>query len=94
MSKFQALPSLSKAATANGFGVLCIRNADGERFTIVQMNAAGLAALGARGIRLGGPLTEAELREQLEAAGFPDDKIDAGILIARQWATTITVRTH
>src|SRR5437773_2234740 len=84
----KSLPSWREAAEANGFGILCIRGEDGERFTIVARDRARLDEFTARGLQVGLPCTEPELRAQLTQAGFSDPDTEAGIQLSRDWATT------
>ena len=77
------LPSWRETADSLGFGVLCIRSPEGERFTFAltkDMAKIPIAAL----------LSESELRHQVARAGFSQADIDTGIQVARAWATTVT----
>jgi hypothetical protein len=90
----ESLPSWRKAAEAHGFGILCIKNADGERFTIAPVDPGRVAELIAKGVKAGVPLSENDVRSQLAQAGFFDADITKGIALAREWATTWTVKSH
>jgi hypothetical protein len=82
-------PSWRKAAEANGFGILCIKGTDGERFSIALLDAGRFSKFAARGLRAGLSMTETELRAQLVQAGFSEPDIEAGIQLSRDWATLI-----
>ena len=85
-----ALPSWRRAADANGFGILCIRSTEGERFAIGSTDPMKVADLSEKGFRVGVWVPEEELRGQLAHAGFSEHDIEASIQLARDWATTIT----
>ena len=84
-------PSWREAATAQGFGVLCVLLPEGERFTFILTDATKVREQGFRAIET--LLSESELRAQLTQVGFSDAGIEAGIQVARAWATTMTRKT-
>lgn len=84
-------PSWRQAADAQGFGVLCVRLPEGERFTFILTDATKVREHGFRAIET--LLSESELRAQLTLVGFSDADIEAGIQVARTWATTMIRRT-
>ncbi len=86
----KSLPSWRQALVGHGFGILCIRDSEGERFTIAAADATKVASLNEQGFRAGALISEVELRAQLTGAGFSEADIEAGIQLARDWATTIT----
>ena len=75
---------------ARGFGILCIRGAEGERFTVGVTDAARATALNEQGLRPWTMVPEDEVREKLVYAGFSESDVEAAIQLARDWATTIT----
>ena len=84
-------PSWRQAADLQGFGVLCVRLPEGERFTFILTDATKVNELGFRAIET--LLSETELRAQLTQAAFSDADVEAGIQVARTWATTMIRRT-
>jgi hypothetical protein len=78
------------AAASNGFGGLCLRVVEGERFTFVLTDEAKAREHGFRAVEA--LLLEHELRAQLAQAGFADPVIETGIHVVRLWATTMTRR--
>jgi hypothetical protein len=86
------LPSWRNAAEANGFGILCIRGPEGERFTIGPVDSTKVATLQAQGFRIGVLVSEAEVRVQLTQAGFSEPDIEASLQLSRDWATTTVTR--
>jgi hypothetical protein len=86
----KSLPSWRKAADANGFGILCIRGPEGERFVIGPTDPTKVTALCEKGFRVGVWVPENELRAQLAQAGFSEPDIEASIQLSRDWATTVT----
>jgi hypothetical protein len=88
------LPSWREAAEARGFGVLCVNDRHGERFTIAPVDRARSAEFAARGVRMGIAMTEAQLRDELANAGLSAVEIVAAIRLSRDWATTWTSGTN
>jgi len=79
-------PSWRDVAISNGFGVLCVHLPE-ERFTYVLTDPLSIRAHGFRAVEA--LLSEGELRAQLAQLGFPETKVEAGIHVARAWATTM-----
>lgn len=84
------LPSWREAMQAKGFGILCIRGPEGERFAIGAADPAQAATLQRQGFQVGTLVSEAELRAQFAQAGFSESDIEATIQFSRDWATTVT----
>ena len=84
------LPSWHDVAAFNGFGILCVRFPEGERFTFMFTDAEKVREYGFRAVET--LLLEHEVRAQLAQAGFPEPTIETGIQVARTWTTTITRR--
>ena len=76
----------------HGFGVLCIRDAEHERFIVIPAGDENVALLQQRGFRLWKPETEASVSQQLASGGVSPEEIRSAIHLARDWATTVTRR--
>jgi hypothetical protein len=86
----KSLPSWREAATATGFGILCIKSEKGEWFTVSAVNEMKVAILADVGLRPGLLVSEAELLEKLVLASMPETDAHAWIRLSRDWATTFT----
>ena len=86
----KSLPSWREAATATGFGILCIKSEKGEWFTVSLVNELKVAILADVGLRAGVMVPEAELRKKLALTSMPETDADAWIQLSRDWATTVT----
>lgn len=83
-------PSWREAATATGFGILCIKSEKGECFTVSAVNAMKTAILADVGLRPGVMVSEAELLKKLAFTSMPETDAQAWIRLSRAWATTFT----
>jgi len=83
-------PSWREAATATGFGILCIKSEKGEWFTVSLVNEMKVAILADVGLRPGVMVSEAELLKKLALTSMPKTDADAWIRLSRDWATTLT----
>lgn len=86
----KSLPSWREAATATGFGILCIKREKGEWFTVSAVNEMKLAILADVGLRPGVMVSEAELLKKLAVISLPETDALAWIRLSREWATTVT----
>ena len=83
-------PSWREAATATGFGILCIKSEKGESFTVSSVNEMKVAILSDVGLRPGVMVSEAELLKKLALISLPETDALAWIRLSRDWATTFT----
>jgi predicted RNA-binding protein (virulence factor B family) len=86
----KSAPSWREAATATGFGILCLKSEKGEWFTISMVNEVKIGILADVGLRPGVMVSEAELLEKLALAALPETGARAWIQLSRDWATTFT----
>ena len=86
----KSLPSWREAATATGFGILCINSEKGEWFTVSAVNEMKVAILADAGLRPGVMVSEAELLKKLALISMPETDADVWIQLSRDWATTFT----
>jgi hypothetical protein len=82
--------SLAASVEERGFGVLCVRDSQAERFIIIPAEKANAADLIQQGLRLWELVSEADALAQLTLAGLTESDIDAVMNLAREWATTVT----
>lgn len=83
-------PSWREAATATGFGILCIKSEKGEWFTVSAVNEMKAAILADVGLRPAVMVSETELLKKLALISMPETDADAWIRLSRDWATTFT----
>ena len=83
-------PSWREAATATGFGILCIKSEKGEWFTVSAVNEKKAATLADVGLRPFVMVSETELLEKLALTSMPEADAFAWIRLSRDWATTFT----
>ena len=83
-------PSWREAATATGFGILCIKNEKGEWFTVSAVSEMKGAVLADIGLRPGVMVSEAELLKKLALTSMPETDAHEWIRLSRDWATTFT----
>ena len=86
----KSLPSWREAATANGFGVLCIKSEKGEWFTVSMVNETKASILANVGLRPGVMVSEADLLKKLALTQMPKTDAHGWIQLSRDWATTFT----
>jgi hypothetical protein len=86
----KSLPSWREAATAAGFGILCIKSEKGEMFTVSAVDEMRAPILADAGLRPGVMVSEADLLRKLALAQMPETDAHAWIRLSRDWATTIT----
>jgi hypothetical protein len=86
----RSLPSWREAATANGFGVLCVKSEKGEWFTVSMVNETKAAVLANVGLHPGAMVSEADLLKKLGLTQMPEADAHAWIRLSRDWATTFT----
>ena len=82
------LPSWQDLAASNGFGVLCLRFPEGERFTFIITDPPKVREHGLRAIEV--LLLESELRAHLALAHFSETTVEESVRVARTWATSTT----
>jgi hypothetical protein len=83
-------PSWREAATANGFGVLCIKSEKGEWFTVSLVNEIKAPILADAGLYPCVMVSEADLLKKLALTQMPEADAHTWIRLSRDWATTIT----
>jgi hypothetical protein len=84
----KSLPSWREAAAATGFGILCLRNEDGEWFTVSAVNETKVGILADVGLHPGVMVSEIELLKKLTQAAMSEADANAWIGLAQKWATT------
>lgn len=82
-------PSWREAATATGFGILCIKDEKGEWFTVSAVHERKRDILADVGLRPGVMVPEAELLQKL-ALTMLETEVHEWIQLSREWATTVT----
>ena len=83
-------PSWREAATATGFGILCIKSEQGEWFTVSMVNETKGPILADVGLHPGVMVPEADLLKKLALTPMPETDAHAWIRLSRDWFTTFT----
>lgn len=84
----KSLPSWREAAAATGFGILCLRDEDGEWFTVSAVNETKVGILAEVGLHPGVMVSEIELLKKLTQAAMSEADANAWIGLSQKWATT------
>lgn len=90
----KSLPSWREAATATGFGVLCIKSEKGEWFTVSAVNEMKAPILASVGLRPGVMVSEVDLLTKLVLTQMHETDAHEWIRLSRDWATTFTYSKH
>ena len=86
----KSLPSWREAATATGFGVLCINSEKREWFTVSLVSEVKAPILADAGLRPGVMVSEAEMLKKLAITQMPEVDAHEWIRLSREWVTRIT----
>jgi hypothetical protein len=83
--------SLASWAREHGFGILCIINPLGEHFVVGPADEAQAATeMSERGFEAWTWMSESQVRQYLAEKGFSASDTEDAIVLARDWATTMS----